>query len=63
MLRALRERVGEWFGRDEEADWYRGSILDRSVNYSHGGGNEDAERELQRTTEEAAKLSEAQREH
>jgi len=62
MLRALRKRLGEWFSRDEEATFV-GSVLDRSVNYSHGGGSEDAERELQRTTEEAQKLSEAQREH
>jgi hypothetical protein len=62
MFRALRERVGEWFSRDEDS-WFRGSVLDRSVLYAHGGGNEDAERELQRTTEEAQKLSEAQREH
>ena len=61
MLSALRDRVGEWFSRDEDS-WYRGSLLDRSVNYSHGGGGDEIERELQRTSEEAAKLADAQRE-
>ena len=62
MLRALHRRVRGWFSRDEDATFV-GSVLDRSVLYAHGGGSEDAERELRRTTEEAQKLSEAQREH
>ena len=62
MLRALYRRLREWTRRDEEPR-FRGSLLDRSIHYAHGGGGEEVERELERTSEEAQKLAEAQRDH
>ena len=61
MIRSLYRRLREWTSRDEDARFV-GSELDRSVNYAHGGAGGEVERELERTREEAEKLTEAQRE-
>lgn len=44
---------------DAEGGRFAGSLLDLSVVVGHGGGNAEAEREVEAVAEEAERLSEA----
>ena len=46
---------------DEEEDGFVPSPLDLSVRYSHGGPDDEIEREFQRITEQVLELEEGQR--
>jgi|AntDeeMetagen192_2_1112575.scaffolds.fasta_scaffold16128_2 hypothetical protein len=65
MIRAAWSRVRAWFGAsDDEScdDPSAFSLLDASINYSHGQSDGKAVRELQRANEHANELEDARRE-
>lgn len=66
MLRSVLARLAARVGRDGDADGESGdsrfvpSVLDRSVRYAHGGGGDEAERELAAVEERARRIEEQQ---
>ena len=71
MIRTVWFRLRRWVaGRAEDGDAADGdsdptafSLLDASVNYSHGQSDGEAVRELQRANEHASELEDARREN
>jgi len=61
MFQRLRCWLRGVLDRDEESEssTFAGSLLDASVNYSHGQSDGRAVKELQRANEEASKLQDA----
>ena len=61
MFQRLRRWLRGVLDRNEESEdsTFAGSLLDASVNYSHGQNDGRVVRELQRANEEASKLQDA----
>lgn len=57
----LRRWLFRRLGGDDEGEGaaFAGSLLDASVNYSHGQSDGEAVRELQKASEETSKLRDA----
>lgn len=63
MLGRVRAWLASLVGQQAETEQhedsrFRPSELDRSVRYAHGGGNEEATRELKKLQDQAADLEE-----
>ena len=67
MISTVWSRLRSWIGRERDdgdggSDPSAFSLLDASVNYSHGQSDGQAVRELQKASEQANELAEARRE-